>query len=73
MDSACVKHARCCPPSRDMFSTLDEFQEICWQWPTVTRAEVQDQLKQYFNEQLFSPSDIKGDRQKLRELLVECT
>ncbi len=48
------------------------FQGICQQWPPVTRLEFNDQLKQYFISQLFSPSDIQDERQNLKELLVEC-
>ncbi|CAN0018782.1 unnamed protein product, partial [Scytosiphon promiscuus] len=46
--------------------------EICQQWPRVTKAEAKNGLKAYFKPQLFSPSDISDERQKLRELLKDC-
>lgn len=48
------------------------FQEICKQWPSVTAAEINDQLNKYFRPSLFTPSDIRDERGKLKELLQEC-
>eukprot|EP00903_Cladosiphon_okamuranus_P020870 g19165.t1 len=43
--------------------------EICQRWPLVTRAEVTNRMKEHFWPELFSPSDIKDERRKLKELL----
>lgn len=48
------------------------FQEICKEWPSVTKADVENRLKAIFHPQLFSPSDIRDERRKLKELLEHC-
>jgi len=48
------------------------FQEICQQWPPVTRADVDNNLEKYFQLSMFSPEDIKEERQGLQKLLQDC-
>ncbi|CAM9951663.1 unnamed protein product [Ectocarpus sp. 12 AP-2014] len=45
---------------------------MCQKWPSVTTADVDNNMKEHFSPDLFSPLDIMEDRRLLRKLLHDC-